>query len=765
MILYVFVKGNNSPTIDGYTWIGNNRKNVSANSRCGAGGVGMFIKDVLYARYDFSVLNDEVDDILWVKVTTKADGDNLLECVCYIPPIGSSRVIDASEYFDMLLAQVSEYQNIGRMVIGGNFNSRCSDVSDYIEGVDDVCERKCIDQYENSYCNFFMEFLISTNFCMLNGRLGINDFTSISEKGKAVVDYICVPHSQFSDHLDFNVVKVSDIASNFSLPLPDKLSQMPDHSFICTDIAVGEYITAPEAEIPQTVKYNIRAVPDEFMDIKRDNIQKAIKRIQNEITLQKNVNVAYEDFVSVVNNEMKIHLPQSKFRKPTSNNRNKKLQQKPWWNTELSEMWEGVCEKERAWIKYKGSGSKQRLKRDFVTARRAFSYAHRKMKREYQKKIQDELSEACDDNQLEFWKKVKSIGISSNRARSIPQAVKNEDGVTVTEKEHVKEQWFKHFKDLHNTKANVYDNQHHAWVKEQLVNSEANGETSDNIDNLLNCDISISEVRKSVFSAKMHKACGSDKLYAEVLRNDAVIEIFHTLFNHCFKYGVVPERWREGIISPIHKANDIYCTSNYRGITLQNVSCKIYSDILNKRLLTWLEKKGKINDEQNGFRPKRSCEDHIYLLNSIISNSMAQNRQVFSCFVDFRQAFDRIDRDCLWYKLLSSGIRGRMYIAIKSLYENIRCCIKLNNGYGVTNTFPVTIGVKQGCKMSTSLFNIYINDLCTEINKLQCGIKIGEDRIALLMYADDLVLVADSALRLQQMLDCLLFGARNGVWI
>ncbi len=222
----------------------------------------------------------------------------------------------------------------------------------------------------------------------------------------------------------------------------------------------------------------------------------------------------------------------------------------------------------------------------------------------------------------------------------------------------------------------------------------------------MNNDISPYEIKKSVMSAKLKKACGSDNLYAEVFKNDTVISIFHSMFNYCFKFGVVPDKWQEGLITPIHKSGDIHCPDNYRGITLQNVSCKIYCDNLNKRLMKWLESNNKICEEQNGFRPGRSCEDHIYLLNSILHMSMSESKQVFGCFVDFRKAFDRIDRNCMWFKLLSMGVRGRIYDAIKSLYENVTCSVKLNIGHGLTNTFPVSIGLKQGCKLSTSLFSI-----------------------------------------------------------
>ena len=318
---------------------------------------------------------------------------------------------------------VYELQNRGKLIIGGDFNTRCANVSDFIEGVDLIKDREVIDEVENSYCNLLMEFLISANFCILNGRLGKQNFTSISHKGRAVVDYICVPHTQLNDHLDFNVLTVSEMTDMLNLPLPTKLSQMPDHSVLITSLRFNikqkiENGNTMNNKALTDKKYSVKNIPSNFMSLDNVNIRSAIHRIENMIKAQNNINETYSYVCNILTREMDKLLPIRKT-KPNFNVKNNKLKHKPYWDEDLSNKWSDVCVKERMFLKHKGSG-RQKLKINFVTARKSFGYSLRKAKRKYQQSLQDDLTKACNFNQNEFWHKVKNIGIHSDRKVAIP---------------------------------------------------------------------------------------------------------------------------------------------------------------------------------------------------------------------------------------------------------------------------------------------------------------------------------------------------------
>jgi hypothetical protein len=116
-----------------------------------------------------------------------------------------------------------------------------------------------------------------------------------------------------------------------------------------------------------------------------------------------------------------------------------------------------------------------------------------------------------------------------------------------------------------------------------------------------------------------------------------------------------------------------------------------------------------------------------------------------------QKAFDWVDRDLLFYKLLQNNIDGRMYYAIKALYSNPVARIRLNNAY--TDWFDTSSGVKQGDTLSPTLFGIYINDLVAEVNRHNLGIKLGNIKVSILLFADDIVLIAENEEKLQKMLD------------
>ncbi|VDI11860.1 Hypothetical predicted protein [Mytilus galloprovincialis] len=121
------------------------------------------------------------------------------------------------------------YQNIGKLYICGDFNSRCGDAQDFIEGVDNVQIREIVDSVSNRNGDLLIEFLVDCNMCMVNGRIGSQDFTHIKGTGKSVVDYVLTPHEQSNEVINFKVNTMSDLVTELSLV---GYESIPDHSLL-----------------------------------------------------------------------------------------------------------------------------------------------------------------------------------------------------------------------------------------------------------------------------------------------------------------------------------------------------------------------------------------------------------------------------------------------------------------------------------------------------------------------------------------------------
>ena len=166
----------------------------------------------------------------------------------------------------------------------------------------------------------------------------------------------------------------------------------------------------------------------------------------------------------------------------------------------------------------------------------------------------------------------------------------------------------------------------------------------------------------------------------------------------------------------------------------------MYADILNVRFSQWIDESNIVIDEQNGFRRNRSCLEHIYARHKVINKRKQQEQSTFVCFVDAEKAFDTVHRDCLWYKLMSLGIKGKILKAVQYLYAEVQCVVKVNDY--ATPFFDVSHRVKQRCKLSPTLFSLYINNLANDIKQIRLGIGIGDQQRSLLLYADDIALIA-----------------------
>ena len=140
----------------------------------------------------------------------------------------------------------------GRMFyLCGDWNSRCADFQDSIQGVDTLPKRNVVDFQHNSYGGSFCYFLIDVNCCIVNGRNMLNnDYTFISTRGCNVVYYFFVPYEMLDCFTDFSVARISNIIQRIGIA--DKLNLrriVPDHSLLTWNVQLNFGLPCRETEL------------------------------------------------------------------------------------------------------------------------------------------------------------------------------------------------------------------------------------------------------------------------------------------------------------------------------------------------------------------------------------------------------------------------------------------------------------------------------------------------------------------------------------
>ena len=318
-----------------------------------------------------------------------------------------------------------------------------------------------------------------------------------------------------------------------------------------------------------------------------------------------------------------------------------------------------------------------------------------------------------------------------------------------TRSELTTDDFLNHFRNLASSEPNVNHE-----VDEFLSNYHTHADSS--YFNTLDADITEKEIYDAIHSLKNNKACGYDNVLNEyfIICKDVLMPCLHLLFNNVFKSGYFPHAWSTGCIVPILKKGNANNTDNYRGITLVSCLGKLFTSILNKRLIDFDAENNIISDAQFGFRKDMSTVDAIFTLHYLIHRTLKNRNRLYCCFVDYSKAFDFVNRQNLWYKIIQQGIEGRMLIIIRSIYDNVKSCVKYNNL--LSNFFVCKNGLFQGEVLSPILFSMYVNDCEMQLLSDNCPyIEVQMLNLFLIMYADDMVLLAETPEGLQKMIDSL----------
>lgn len=420
--------GNKVIDLPGYTWYGHNRSMIHVRANKGSGGVGWLVKNNLYNDFSFDIFDKSYEGIISLSVKHIPSQFAIILIGCYLPPENSVWGRNSTDFFAHLITLLYQSMNSDLVMLCGDLNARIGDKLDSINVIDNVPLRKNVDQETNKHGESLIEFMKDTRMCTLNGRYDADkdDFTSISSRGKSVVDYIITPHECLRFCKAFQVVRCTDAVDEFNLQylLNDK-SKMPDHSILLAKVQVS-YMQEIVSNISHNIESNIyenprfkmycfENIPDDFM--KSKSWIKAVNDIidcrENLLNSQNQVDYSYDYFCSALKSEMNLFLKYKQGGKVSSK---RYKHNKPYWDDDLSDLWKILKHTEHAYTKCKKNGrGKHYLFTAFKSARKNFDRTLRQKERQYFRTQAHKIEQCNTNNPKEFWKYIKNWDHNGNQ--------------------------------------------------------------------------------------------------------------------------------------------------------------------------------------------------------------------------------------------------------------------------------------------------------------------------------------------------------------
>ena len=342
---------------------------------------------------------------------------------------------------------------------------------------------------------------------------------------------------------------------------------------------------------------------------------------------------------------------------------------------------------------------------------------------------------------MEDFKGLKKIaGIKARRKKHLIAQMKDSGGQVVSNRCSIAEVFASFYEDLYRSKCVVDSSTHRRQQEMTTIEPFSRHEL----------DAEIKNLRKD-------RCADTNGIVAEMLQvgGKLLTDILLEVYNEIIKpESSSPCRWKETMLSVIHKSGDKQALQNYRPIAIIPILYKLFARLLARRLTPILD--SEQSNDQAGFRRGFSTDDHIFTYMQIQEKCAEWQVPVWCAVLDFQKAFDTVEHQSLWNSLDEQGVPSVYIELVQKLYHAQHARVRTDV---VSRSFEIQRGTKQGDPLSSLIFNSVLESILRKAKAKwepkRIGFPLGfraDAKITNLRFADDVILFARTLPQLKQML-------------
>jgi hypothetical protein len=261
----------------------------------------------------------------------------------------------------------------------------------------------------------------------------------------------------------------------------------------------------------------------------------------------------------------------------------------------------------------------------------------------------------------------------------------------------------------------------------------------------------VDQIEKSCKSLRVSNCMDCNDLTVRHLlfAHPSVFYWLKKLFNSMLAHGYVPKGFGHSIIVPVikNKCASVNDVSNYRPISIEPVCTKLFEQCLSPVMEPYFS----FHSNQFGFVAGGGCSKAIFAFRSTVQYFLAGGSRVYVASLDLSKAFDRVNHFGLLLALLKKGLPIFLINVLFSWFSKLCGNVCWNNKF--SELFFIKSGVPQGSINGPKFFNCVMDEILFALEKEKFGCYINRVFAGAIAYADDLLLLSSSLIKLQCMLD------------